>query len=155
MINIVTGNKNTGKTTYLKKLYEKTQKGDGFLCTKHFEKNNFIGYDLLHLKTSEHIQFIRIKTKLPSNWIEKYEIGIFSFSEQGFDFAENIIKNLIEEPVFIDEIGPLEILEQKGFYALMNNLLDKKIYLTVRESLYDELLKTFNINQKINKITID
>lgn len=154
MINIVTGNKNSGKTTYLKNLYDKTQKGNGFLCVKYHQENEFNGYNLLHLKSGEKMPFIRLKTKLPINWTEKYEIGFFSFSNEGFQFAENSIANITEEPIFIDEIGPLEIIYKKGFYDLLKQNLDKELYITVRKSLYKELLKTFNITQNINKITI-
>ncbi len=152
--NVITGNKNSGKTTYLKNLYENTLKGDGFLCIKHFEKKNFIGYDLLHLKTNEQMSFIRMKENLPIDWNEIFEIGIFSFSKEGLEYAKNIIENTKKEPIFIDEIGPLEILKKKGFYELMKLNLGKELYITVREALFDEMLKTFNITKNINKITI-
>ena len=154
MINIIIGKKNSGKTTYLKNHYEKSQKGDGFLCIKHFENEEFTGYDILHLKTSEQISFIRIKDNLPKNWTEIYKIGIFSFSKEGFEFAKNILDNTKNEPIFIDEIGLLEIIHKKGFYDLLKQNLDKEIYITVRDSLYKDLLRTFSITQKTNKITI-
>jgi len=155
MITIITGKKNSGKTTYLKTHYKKTQKGDGFLSIKRFENDEFIGYDLLHLKTNELISFIRMKNILPNDWIEIFDIGIFSFSKEGFKFAKNILENTKDEPIFIDEIGPIEILEQKGFYNLLKQNLDKELYVTVRELLYEEFLRTFDITKNINKITIE
>ena len=155
MLNIVTGKINSGKTTYLKKLYETTQKGDGFLCLKFFDEETHIGYDLFHLVSGERVPFIRLKTNLPKDWYEIFEIGKYSFSKEGFEFAKNIIKNAKEEPLYIDEIGPLEINQQSGFYELLKTQMNKELYITVREDLYVKFLRTFDITQKINKITIE
>jgi len=155
MINIITGNIDSGKTTYLRNHYKKTKKGDGILCIKHFENETFIGYDLLHLKSGNKKSFIRKKENLPENWNKIFEIGIYSFSKKGYEFAEKILENIDNEPIYFDEIGPLEIIQKKGFYYLLRQNLDKELFLTVRESLFDDLLKTFNITKNINKITIE
>ena len=155
MINIIKGNSNSGKTRYLKNLYKETSKGDGVLSLKYYENDEFLGYNLFHLKSGEQRPFIRLKTKLPENWIEKYEIGKYSFSMDGFQFAEEILYNINEAPVYIDEIGPLEIIQKEGFYQIVKNLLDKdiEIFLTVRDSLFDKLIAVFSITGKI-KTTI-
>lgn len=155
MITIVTGKINSGKTTYLKNNYEKTQKGDGFLSVKFFAKDNFIGYNLLHLKSGKESPFIRKKTAIPSEWIEIFAMGQFSFSQEGFRFAEKIMKNCTDEPVYLDEIGPLEILHKKGFHEILKTQLNKNLFISVRESLYEKLLENFNINAKIKKITLE
>ncbi len=155
MINIIKGNSNSGKTRYLKNLYKETPKGDGVLSLKYYEKDEFLGYNLLHLKTGEQKPFIRLKTKLPENWAGKHETGKYSFSLDGFQFAENILRNIDEAPIYIDEIGPLEIMQKEGFYQIVKDLLNKnmEIFLTVRDSLFDELIAVFSITEKI-KTTI-
>lgn len=155
MINIITGKIDSGKTTYLKNLYDKSHKGDGFICMKYFEGNTHLGYDLLHLKSEKQKPFIRLKTNIDNNWHQIFEIGKYSFSEEGFYFACKIIADISDKPIFIDEIGPLEIIQKSGFYDLLEKQLDKEIYITVRGDLYTGFLKTFNITQNINKITIE
>ncbi|MFP4548171.1 MAG: nucleoside-triphosphatase [Fidelibacterota bacterium] len=154
MITIITGKVNAGKTTYMQHLYANKKKGDGFVSVKVFENNQHTGYDLHHLKTKNTKPFIRKKTKLPQNWQEIFKIGDYSFSKDGFAFAKDIIRNTAEEPVFIDEIGPLEIFQKSGFYSLLKERLNSDLYITLREHLYDDFLKSFAITRKINKITI-
>ncbi|MEA2077208.1 MAG: nucleoside-triphosphatase [Candidatus Marinimicrobia bacterium] len=156
MINIITGNINSGKTGYLKDLYEKDPKGDGILSLKHYEDECFVGYDILHLKSGEKQAFIRLKTKTPKNWNEKYKVGKYSFSYDGFDLAEKVLRNIELGPIYIDEIGPLEILEKKGFYGRLKNFIDKDIdlFLTVRSTLLDTLHDKLALSGKTKTITL-
>lgn len=156
MINIITGDIDSGKTRYLKKLYEKDPVGDGVLSLKHYEEGHFLGYDLFHLKSKEQLAFIRLKSQLPGNWNEKYEIGKYSFSCEGFDFAEKVLKNIDEGPVYIDEVGPLEILDKKGFYDRLKELIDKKfdLFLAIRDTLIDALHDEFDLRGKTKIITL-
>jgi len=155
MLTIITGKINAGKTTYMKRLYEKTQKGDGFISVKVYKNNQHTGYNLHHLKTKDIKPFIRKKSKLPPLWQEIFDIADYSFSKDGFAFAKNIIRNTTEEPIFIDEIGPLEIIHRSGFYYLLTEQLNRDLYITLREHLYENFLKTFTIQQDFNKITIE
>jgi len=156
MIHIITGDINSGKTRYLKKLYEKNPIGDGVLSIKHYDESHFLGYDLIHLKSNEQVAFIRLKSQLPENWNEKFEIGKYSFSSEGFDFAEMLLKNIEEGPVYLDEVGPLEILEKKGFYNTLKELIEKKfdMFLTLRGSLIDAALDEFDLKGKTKIVTL-
>ncbi len=156
MINVITGKLNSGKTRYLKDLYEKDSQGDGILSLKHYENESFVGYDIFHLKSKKQVAFIRLKSQLPESWNEKLEIGKYSFSCEGFDFAEKVLKNIDEGPVYIDEIGPLEILDKKGFYDKLKELIDKKfdLFLTIRSTLIDALHDEFGLKGKTNIITL-
>ena len=156
MINIITGDIDSGKTRYLKKLYEKNPVGDGVFSLKHYEGGHFLGYDLFHLKSKEQVAFIRLKSQLTEGWNEKHEIGKYSFSCEGFDFAEKVLKNIDEGPVYIDEIGPLEILEKKGFYNILKELIEKKfdMFLTLRGSLIDAMHDEFDLKGKTKIITL-
>ncbi len=156
MITIITGAIDSGKTRYLKKLYDKDAKGDGILSLKHYENGLFQGYDLFHLKSGEQEAFIRLKTQLPENWEEKYDIGKFSFSEEGFMFAEEVLNNIESGPVYIDEIGPLEIWGKEGFYNILKELINKHtdLFLSLRGSLIDDFHNEFGLNETTNIITL-
>ncbi|MBC8491581.1 MAG: hypothetical protein H8D42_03380 [Candidatus Marinimicrobia bacterium] len=159
MVNIITGNVNQGKTRYMRSLYEK-RGGDGFICVKVFDKNNFQGYDLVRLRTGEGTPFVRKNDAISGDWDEMCRFGIFSFSGQAFTIADRIIAEIIKdgtEPIFIDEVGPLEIVEQKGFYELLKRVLKLKreVYISIRNELIDELIKDFKINEpRITRIGI-
>ena len=151
MVNIITGDVNQGKTRYMRSLYEK-RGGDGFICVKVFDKNNFQGYDLVRLTTGESTPFARKNDTIPGDWNEIYRFGVFSFSGHAFTVADRIIAEIIKdgtEPIFIDEVGPLEIVERKGFYELLKRVLKLKreVYISIRNELVDELIKEFKINE--------
>ncbi|MBU4445130.1 MAG: hypothetical protein L6422_04135 [Candidatus Marinimicrobia bacterium] len=151
MVNIITGNVNQGKTSYMCSLYEK-RGGDGFICVKVFNKNNFHGYDLVRLTTGESTPFARKNDAISGDWDEMYRFGIFSFSGHAFTAADRIIAEIIKdgtEPIFIDEVGPLEIVEQKGFYELLKRVLklNREVYISIRNELVSELIKDFKINE--------
>jgi nucleoside-triphosphatase THEP1 len=132
-------------------LYEK-RGGDGFICVKVFDKNIFQGYDLVRLTTGESTPFARKNDTIPGDWNEIYRFGVFSFSGHAFTVADRIIAEIIKdgtEPIFIDEVGPLEIVERKGFYELLKRVLKLKreVYISIRNELVDELIKEFKINE--------
>jgi nucleoside-triphosphatase THEP1 len=156
MITIVTGDIDSGKTRYLKELYEKDHKGDGVLSLKYFDDDRCIGYDLYHLKSGEKIDFIRLKTDLPKNWKEQSEIGRFSFSEKGFALAERVLNKVEKGPIYIDEIGPIEIWFKEGFYKRLKELVKNEydLFLTLRPSLIDDFHDEFGLSGKTKIITL-
>ncbi len=135
----------------MRSLYEK-RGGDGFICVKVFNKNNFQGYDLVRLRTGEGVPFARKIDAISGNWDEIYRFGIFSFSGYAFAVADRIIAEIIKngvEPIFVDEVGPLEIVEQKGFCELLKRVLKLKreVYISIRNELVNELIKEFKIHE--------
>ena len=169
MINIITGKIQSSKTTKLISLFEKHKNGDGFACKKVYKNEKFIGYNIVHLQTGKAIPFAYLKFDkrvsslavmkyIPKDWNEKFQFGQFSFSKEGFIFAEKIIDSTIKnniEPIFIDEIGPVEILMKKGFYKLMKKVLKSKIecYITIRNDMLDKFVEEFHVN-KYNVIIV-
>lgn len=156
MITIVSGDIDSGKTRYLKKHYEQERKGDGFLSRKHYKDEHCIGYDMYHLKSGKSRAFIRLKTCLPNNWDECCDIGRFSFSEQGMLLAKSILNNINSGPIYIDEIGPIELWFKKGFYNDLKELIKKDIdlYLTLRPTLIQEFHDEFGLSGKTKLITL-
>jgi len=84
----------------------------------------------------------------------KLTIGKYLFSAAAFIKANIIITSAATQPglkyLIIDEIGPLEVRQQKGLYAsfitILQSLFDYTFIIVVRKSLVDEVIKTFNLN---------
>jgi len=156
MINIITGIIDSGKTSYLKHHYEQHRIGDGVLSIKNLQQDKFKGYDLLHLKTGKTVPFIRFKGSTPPDWKQIYEIGKYSFSAKGFAFAGDVLDNIRETPVYLDEIGPLEILHDQGFHAFLKDLIKKDVglFLGVRYTLLNEMIEKYINNKEMRVITV-
>jgi nucleoside-triphosphatase THEP1 len=150
----VTGGINCGKTTTLCRLFKEEGLGDGFILPKVFYRGKYTGQRIVRLSTGESVSFSFKDEFIPEGWNEKYRYDVYSFSKEGLDFADLILKDIIEKrisPVFVDEIGPLE-LQEKGFFNLFSSLLGKTdyIFVSVRQDLLLQVVKKFNIkNYKI------
>ncbi len=149
MITIITGSINSGKTTKLLELYERTHEGDGLILPKVFQNGQNIGQMIRKLSTGDQIPFSIRKQYLSDDWDEIYNYKDYSFSKRGLEYASLIINEISEKhisPVFLDEIGPLE-LEEKGFSTLLTGLLGRELtlYLTVRESYLSQVINHFHI----------
>ena len=149
MIFLITGAVNQGKSTYLLNLYQRLSQGDGFYNRKIYDQNRFIGQEIIHLATGEARLLSIIDGFQSPKWCEECHYGRFSFSKEGLDFGRNIIHNALSrqiQPIFIDEIGPLEICG-KGFSKILTILLSSSIelYLVVREKCLDSVLNKFEI----------
>jgi len=150
MINIITGNINSGKTTRLLCIYNAKQQGDGFYSPKIFIDGHYAGQEVVRLSTEERKLFSFKKGFIPEGWDEQYYYHSYSFSNNGFLFVRNIVLDIMQnniEPIYVDEIGPLELNEQ-GFYNILNLLLktDKDMYITVRESCIKDVIKKFRLS---------
>lgn len=152
MVQIYTGPINSGKTTRIKDFYKNLTKAEGFISRKIFQSKQIIGYDLVRLTDGKSKILARIKSHSSLISKKSIQVGKFIFSEKGFIFGYHIIKTANEkniENVFLDEIGPLEIIHHKGFYKLLKQQLKKEnnIHLTVRDNLLKDLIKTFEIKK--------
>lgn len=139
MINIITGGVNTGKSTRLVESYKKLGHGDGFFNRKIYNKNLYIGQEIVRLST--------FQTMI---WSIKIE-GKYSFSSTALKFAEEIVNSVLvsKEPIFIDEIGPLE-LNENGLDNLFKRCLLSKneIYVVIRQECVEAVLDKYRINAK-------
>ena len=154
---IITGKVSQGKTTKLLSIYNDIKKGDGFYNSKIYLKDSYAGQEIVRLSSGESRLLALKRGFIPKVWDEEYSYNVFSFSKSGINFAEMIINDIIEKdisPIFIDEIGPLE-LQEKGFYNIFKNCLkiSTDIYVVIRESCVDEVVEKFSIrNFKIIKL---
>jgi nucleoside-triphosphatase THEP1 len=150
MIYIISGAVDEGKTRMMAAIYTKLKKGDGFISKKIYEGPNpgvFSGYEIIRLATGQGKPLAYKTGHIPPRWDEIYACGPYRFSKAGLEFARGIIENIIDRdiaPVFIDEIGPLE-LTGKGFAPLLKRALKtgKDIYITVRNFCVADVIEKF------------
>ncbi len=133
MIYLIVGGKSAGKTTKMLELY-KQNIGFGFCSKKVFSGDRLIGYDIVSLDGKYNFEFARLK---------ELKTEFKSLSNQRFDFNEEIIsdvESLFERNInnyrnfYLDEIGVLELVHNKGFYKVLEKLIslkNKNIYITV------------------------
>lgn len=133
-------------------IYTKLKQGDGFLSKKIFagpDDKTFTGYEITRLATGQSMPLAYKTGYIPGGWDEIYTCGPYCFSKAALEFAHGIIDELIDRgiaPVFIDEIGPLE-LRGKGFAPLFKKALDTRedIYVAVRNFCVSDVIEKFHI----------
>lgn len=150
MVTFVVGSINSGKTTFMKDIYEKTKTGDGFISVKIMSGNKVAGFDVLHLSTGEKQPFIRLIGSEPSGWVENCRIGQYTVSEKAVNWVAGNIEELIRNnisPIFLDEIGDLEI-DGKCFFRSLNRMLESRLdlYLSARDKNLVGIKNSFGIN---------
>lgn len=153
MITVLKGGINRGKTTEMLSIYSRNKSGDGFVTRKVFEKDLFAGYEIVRLSSMESKPFIFKTGYEPCHWVEAFKYGPFTFSKEAIVFAESIMDEIIKsgaDPVYIDEVGPVE-LQGKGFYKPLKMALEagRNLYVTVREACVDDVLELFKINDYV------
>ena len=155
-INIISGKIDCGKTTKLLQMYTKINLGDGFALKKNYIKGEYVGQQVVRLSTGESKDFSFREGFAPKEIDLVYAYKNYSFTKEGLCFAEKIIMELIEnnvEPIFMDEIGPLE-LQEKGFYKIFLLLLqtEKEIFVVIRDSCLENAIQKFHLNRGYLKI---
>jgi nucleoside-triphosphatase THEP1 len=151
MIYIVSAGIDEGKTRKMEALYRQLKQGDGWISRKILSGKEVAGYELERLSTAEKIPLTYKRPYVPASWQEVEEYGPFVFSTPAFVFADLVIDELIEkkiQPVFIDEIGPLE-LRGKGFYLHLQKVLKAgpDLYIAVRSHCVHEVVEKFTIKK--------
>jgi nucleoside-triphosphatase THEP1 len=163
MIHLITGAVNQGKTTYLLGIYRALQSGDGFYNRKIYHGNSFAGQKIVHLATGENrlfslregfipeqVRFTSGRERFtPEDWDEECRYDTFRFSRDGLNFGREIVRNALthhREPIFIDEIGPLELAGQ-GFCEIFSVLVttSMEVYVAVRKNCLLEVIHKFSI----------
>ena len=156
MINVITGKINSGKTTKIIELYDRLQNGDGFVSIKNMIGDKVHSYEIMQLSNREKKPFILHENYVTDSWCESCKIGPYSFSKTTLEYIENTIRNLINNkisPIFLDEIGPLEIHDQ-CFHRIFMELLANncELYITIREDSLDDIIQKYEIPNVINII---
>ncbi len=160
MTTIITGEKGTGKTTFLIKLIGllKTRgNACGIITPPVYGTNGGKkGFDALDVATEESWPLGRTNGEL-----EGPVYGPYSFSREGLERAVSVFKKAAENDcpfIFLDEIGPLELEKKAGFYPLLSLLpeisAEKSLYLVVRPSLVDKVADSLFEGKEFRVITV-
>jgi len=147
MIKIITGDRDSGKTSYLKYLVEDSKFFNGFLESKLFDENGkFYGYDLIDIETKEKFEFITTDMSREGRKLDKFII-----IEEGIKKGKEIILRGIDKNkiLVVDEVGQLEI-EGKLFHEEIVKAIKSgvEMYVTVREELINEFIEKYELNSK-------
>lgn len=150
MINIITGAVNSGKTTKLIDIFNNIERGDGFFNRKIYIDNHYIGQELVGMQSGIKRLWSKRKMQIGED-LQVFCYKKYSFYKEGLEFAENIITSILKsgiEPIFIDEIGPLE-LQEKGFHKLFKACLEsgKELYVVVRENCVKDVIEKYAIER--------
>jgi nucleoside-triphosphatase THEP1 len=150
MVNIITGEINSGKTSRLLTLYGEINRGDGFFCRKNYIANHYAGQVIVRLTNGASTCFSCKQTFKPPGWDEAYTYEDYSFSRRGLLFANQIAMEIVRnntQPVFMDEIGPLELAD-RGFHEMLIQFLHLKtdLFIVVRASCLREVINKYNIS---------
>lgn len=147
-ITIISGEKQSGKTTYLVN-FLKTKNADrqiyeGFVAIGTFKDGIRNSFSLMDISTNEKMRFMHTEPIQNAN-----QQGKFYINPEGIVFGENILRKAFSSDckgVVIDEIGPLELNNEgwaRQFKLLLNT--DKEIVITVRTSLIQRVVSFFEL----------
>jgi nucleoside-triphosphatase THEP1 len=136
MIDILTGDVGSGKTTFLAGLLKSWPSSspapEGFLGPRVFEKNMMLGYDLLTLRDGRRLPFLR-RAEGP----DTAAVGPWRLVDSSLAVAADIIRGSRPDALLVvDELGPLE-LEGRGHGPALAEVLDqpgRRFLFVVRET---------------------
>ncbi len=129
---LLTGAVKTGKTTLLFNWSNSKQNIAGVLTPVKEGKRYFF--------TPHNAAWLAMEA---NDTEEKLLVGRFAFSKQNFENVSNQVLQCLQQPqwqyIIIDEIGPLELKQQLGFYKVLQQVaavnFTATLIIVVRESL--------------------
>ncbi len=147
---MITGDVNSGKTTALINHYKMNRQGDGFALPKFFLSGRPAGQEILRLSTCEKKLFSytdEFRGLYPPAFSHYQN---YYFTAGGIAFANTIAEEIIQNninPVYLDEIGPVELMK-RGFYPIVLTMLacKKDLFLVVRSSCLEDAENLFRIH---------
>ena len=152
MVRIITGPRNSGKSTRFLQLYNEAGGADvGLFSRKRLDANNCVkGYDLILLPAESTIPLARVACE--SVFFPKEDQllqGQFVFSLSAFKLGHTYVLNQCPSSVWIDEVGKLE-LQGLGYDSLLRQLLKRNIDLTliIRDTYLPDILTMYSIKEK-------
>lgn len=151
MVTIITGEKNSGKTTFFAYWYDEVQRGSGFYTKKIYEGNRLQGYEVVCLPDKRVLPFITVVQPQ-----RVYESGGIATEQRVTDVAaltEVAVRlrkclEVPDEPVWIDEVGRAE-LDGQGIDGLIRRILRRctDVRLVVRKELLRRVIGHYGIER--------
>ena len=148
---LITGKKNSGKTSFLKYfintiLRKRGLTPAGFIAEGKPNSGRKSEFELVNI---HHHEKKRLCTGVPKKgWIN---MGKFYFDPEGLSFGDHLLNNIPgnANPVIIDEFGQLE-LSGKGWKKAVDTLMDgndRTMIITVRKDVLAAVVVYFNGNE--------
>jgi len=150
MVTFVTGKINSGKTTKLFELYQKTGQGDGYIAIKQMQGTKVVEYTAKRLSSDDSFPYVVRDEFDPGTKKIACSIGPYRFYQDAVDEIVSEIRRMIEysiEPIYLDEIGQLELRGEcfaKVFQKMVDCGLD--IVVSVKKELLEDVIRTFAIH---------
>lgn len=150
MITIVTGEKDSGKSSYLQNWYTTDPVGCGILSQKVIRNNLVAGYDMLLLPSLVKMPLCRTPNHLEDlQTTDTITQGRFTFSASTFQEAisQTMPLLLCSDTFWLDEIGQLE-LNNAGYAPLLHFAIMQccNLRLGVRLSLLPDIIERFDLH---------
>ncbi len=151
MINVITGETNSGKSSKFIHLFNNESDAIGLLSKKLYDNNkNIIGYNLVMLPNNVECAFIILKEEVNPAEHHLYLFqGRFAFLKSSFTIGEEyIMSHLHNHSVWIDEVGSLE-LKGLGYDNLIKTLISNNINLTIttKRNLLEKVCERYGIEE--------
>jgi nucleoside-triphosphatase THEP1 len=149
---VLSGEVDSGKTSWCKSFSGQNKDSDGILLEKVYRAGIRIGYDARRIATGETVPFSRLMNFRPPEWQEAERVGPFEVSAPGKEKANDwLVEALFTgcRHLIVDEIGPLE-LRGGGLARALQRVLDesagKQVILVIRRSCLERALAVFGIS---------
>ncbi len=150
-ITIITGQIRSGKTTYLKKLISLLDNIEGIIQITDGEKRFFVD-----ISSGDQIELTS-----QSSDLDTFNMGNFIFKNSAFNWAKEKLETSLKKGykiIAIDEFGLLEF-RGEGLEPIFSEIINQiklnaelQLLVVVRETLLQDFLKKFNLNEKEIKI---
>ena len=140
---ILIGDRETGKTTLCLKLAGEISGAGGIVCPAFFDSDgNKIGFRCVSIATGESWELGSVRREFGG---AGHSTGKYLFSETGIEKGITSIRESLERDggiTIIDEIGPLELREGRGFAPVLQLLAAAgNLIIVVRPGLIDEVVR--------------
>lgn len=151
MVTIITGERNSGKTTFFEYWYSEVRRGTGFCLKKLYEGNEFQGYDLVLLPDKERLPFMTVVHPQQEYGNSRIMTEKLAVDTSVFPFVDKWMQESIQnpdEPVWIDEVGMTE-LSGGGFDTLLRRVLKEcsDVRLVIRKNILYKLVQHYGIEK--------
>lgn len=139
---LITGESGCGKTTWCLELVQQARLMDfyplGIISPGVFVDGQKIGIDLLEIRTDERRRLARRRSEVTAAGESSPHTKAWQFDIDVLGWGNRFLENLATEVLILDELGPLEFLENQGLVNGLKLVDDRRYrmaYVTVRPLL--------------------
>jgi len=148
---ILTGEVDSGKTSWCLSFSKANRGYDGVLLRKVYKAGRRIGYDALRICSGQTMPFSRLKGSEPPGWHPAESIGPFSVSQEGESAARRWLLEALDSPargLIVDELGPLELRGgglAEAVHVVLQDRSSRGLILVVRRRCLAQAIRSFSL----------